>query len=98
MDELYNYFSLYLTGRVIERRRIALFMNNLRKKIMLSMIRNVEHLGIKFLCDLCEYIGRNQSELKKHKAKRHEGRFIFPLELFDIFSVIYIFAILWRIG
>ena len=56
------------------------------------MIRNVEHLGIKFLCDLCEYIGRNQSELKKHKAKRHEGRFIFHLELyylFDIFSVIY---------
>ena len=66
----------------MERRRITLFMKNLKKEIMLSMIRNVEHLGIKFLCDLCEYIGRNQSELKKHKAKRHEGRFIFHLELF----------------
>ena len=37
------------------------------------LFRNKEHLGIKFPCDLCEYIGRNQSELKKHKAKRHEG-------------------------
>ena len=67
-----NLFNILLESGFIPESELQNTIIHLYDKHLLP--RKVKHWGIKIPCDVCGFMAWNNSQLKRHKESKHDGK------------------------
>ena len=55
-------------------KRVTLITESVTLNLVKKCGRSQIHMGVRFPCDQCDYVGTENRLLKQHKERKHEGR------------------------